>query len=258
MRVLSGWENICMKMIDLNCDMGEGLPNDALIMPYVSSVNIACGYHAGDEKTMWDTVELAAKHQVAVGAHISFLDRENFGRTETAWDPEELYDLLTQQLILIGDLTQEFDQAFHHVKPHGALYNMSARDPELASLIARVVFDYNPKLILYGLSGSHSVAQAKEEGLEVANEVFADRTYQDNGSLTPRTQPGALIENTDQVVAQVMQMITKGNVTSLSGKQIPIVAETVCIHGDGKNAIEFARSVHVKLKENNFPIGIQN
>lgn len=224
--------------------MGEGMQNDAAIMPYISSANIACGYHAGDEKTIWETLELAAKHKVNVGAHISFLDRENFGRKEMDWNEKELYDLLTQQLLLLDDMTQSFDLSLHHVKPHGALYNMSAKNTSLAMLIAKTVHDFNENLILYGLSGSYSILAAQKTGLKTASEVFADRTYQDDGSLTTRSEPGALIEDGSQMIKQVSDMIENEMVNSVSGKKIPILAETICIHGDGKHAVEFAKMIY--------------
>lgn len=229
---------------DINCDMGEGIGNDELIMPFISSANIACGYHASDAATMWQTVETAIKHKVSIGAHPSFLDRKNFGRTEMNLDKEEIYDLVTQQLIILNEITSEFETKLHHVKPHGALYNMSARDALLANTIAKTVKDFDSSLVLFGLSGSHSISEAKAIGLQTASEVFADRTYQDDGSLTPRSQPNALIDDTDKAVQQVLQMIKAGTVTTVSGKTIPIVAETICIHGDGEHAVKFAKAIH--------------
>lgn len=234
--------------VDINCDMGEGIGNDELIMPFITSVNIACGYHAGDAATMWQTVESAIKRNVSIGAHPSFLDRKNFGRTEMDLEMEEIYDLVTQQLIILNEITSELETKLQHVKPHGALYNMSAKDLSLANTIARAVKDFDTSLILFGLSGSHSISEAKKIGLQTVSEVFADRTYQDDGSLTPRSQPNALIEKTDKAVAQVLQMIKEGTVTTVSGKIIPIVAETICIHGDGKNAVEFAKAIHDAIR----------
>ncbi|MEO7924825.1 MAG: 5-oxoprolinase subunit PxpA [Chitinophagaceae bacterium] len=235
--------------IDINCDMGEGIGNDELIMPFISSANIACGYHAGDPETIWKTVELAAKYQVAVGAHVSFLDRAGFGRNEMQLPVDDLYDLVTQQLLLFEEITGSLGQKINHVKPHGALYNMSAKDALTANVIAKAIRDVDPAMILFGLSGSHSIEQAKAVGLKTASEVFADRAYQDNGSLTPRSQPGALIVATNKAVEQVLQMIQKKTVTTISGKTIPIDAETVCIHGDGKQAVEFARAIHEALRK---------
>ncbi len=233
--------------LDINSDMGEGIGNDDLLFPFISSANIACGYHAGDATTMWQTVESAIKHNVAIGAHISFHDRNNFGRSEMQWNGEEIYELVSQQLIILQEITSSLDTKMQHVKPHGALYNMSARDATLAKIIAKAVKDFDNQLILFGLSGSHSISEAKEISLQTACEVFADRTYQDDGSLTPRSQPDALIEETDKVIAQVIEMIENGTVTSINGKTIPIIAETICIHGDGKNAVNFARAIHAAI-----------
>jgi UPF0271 protein len=240
--------------IDLNCDMGEGMDNDELIMPYITSANIACGYHAGDEKTIWQTIELAIKHSVAIGAHVSFFDKENFGRSEINLPPDEVYELVEQQLIIIKEIADSFDIKIRHVKPHGALYNMSAKNAVLAKAIANAVKDFDHNLILFGLSGSHSISEAKAICLKTANEVFADRTYQDDGSLTPRSQANALIEDIDKAIQQVLQMIKKGTVTSISGKTIPIIAETICFHGDGKHAAVFAKTIYENLKQNTIDI----
>ncbi len=235
--------------LDINCDMGEGIGNDDLLLPFISSANIACGFHAGDAVTMWQTVESAIKHNVAIGAHISFHDRNNFGRSEMQWNGEEIYELVSQQLIILQEITSSLDTKMQHVKPHGALYNMSARDATLAKIIAKAVKDFDSHLILFGLSGSHSISEAKAVGLQTASEVFADRSYQDDGSLTPRSQPHALIEETYNVIAQVIQLITNGTVTSITGKTVPIIAETICIHGDGKNAVKFAMAIHKRITE---------
>lgn len=228
--------------------MGEGIGNDELIMPYISSANIACGYHAGDVDTIKHTIGLCIQHKVSIGAHPSFFDRNNFGRTEMNLSPGDLYDLLTQQLYIFKELTDLLNQKINHVKPHGALYNLSAKNAEVASVIAKAVKDFDSHLILFGLSGSHSIGQARKIGLKTADEVFADRTYQDDGSLTPRSQPNALIENEDKAVQQVLQMIKEGTVTTVSGKTIPVTAETICIHGDGKNAVELATAIHDAIK----------
>lgn len=240
--------------IDLNCDMGEGMSTDKDIMPLISSANIACGYHAGDEKTIWETVELAKQNKVAIGAHVSFLDRKNFGRKEVNISPEEIYDLVTQQLILLNEMAGFLDTTLHHVKPHGALYNLSAGDASIASAIAQAVKDFDGSLILYGLSGSYSIGEARKIGLKTAGEAFADRAYQDDGSLVPRSQKGALLEDAGKVIKQVLQMIMQKTITTVSGKQIPVVSETICIHGDGKQAVEFSRGIHLHLKQNNIAI----
>ena len=233
--------------IDLNCDMGEGIGNDAAIMPFISSANIACGNHAGDEETMKRAIELCIKHNVTIGAHPSFDDRKNFGRTEMHLSSSEIYDLVTKQIYLLDKIAKQLGTSLHHVKPHGALYNMAAKDVELATTIASAVKVVNEKLILYGLSNSYSITKAKDIGLKTANEVFADRTYQDDGSLTPRSNENALIEDADKSLQQVLQMIKERTVSTLSGKIIPINADTVCIHGDGKHAVEFAKRIHETL-----------
>jgi Uncharacterized proteins, homologs of lactam utilization protein B len=233
--------------IDLNCDMGEGIGNDELIMPYITSANIACGYHAGDEETMKKTILLAKKYNVNIGAHPSFLDRENFGRTEIKFPPEEVYELVTKQIKLLQKNAAKNNASLHHVKPHGALYNMAAKNKELAKAIAEAVKNIDKNLILFGLSNSFLISESKAIGLKTASEVFADRTYQDDGSLTPRSQPNALIQNTDEAIQHVLLMVKQGKVKTISGKEIPIVAETICIHGDGAHAVEFAKSIRALL-----------
>jgi UPF0271 protein len=227
---------------DINCDMGEGIGNDELIMPYITSANIACGYHAGDEETMLQTILLAKKYNVNIGAHPSFLDKENFGRTEMKTSPEEVYKLVSTQIKILQKIAAKNNAALHHVKPHGALYNMAAKDKALANAIANAAKYIDENLILYGLSNSFLISEAKAIGLKTASEVFADRIYQDDGSLKPRTQPNALIQNTDEMLQQV-SMILRGKVKTISGKEISIVAETICIHGDGEHAVEFAKTI---------------
>jgi UPF0271 protein len=229
--------------IDINCDMGEGIGNDEAIMPFITSANIACGFHAGDEETMRTTVLLAKQHGVKIGVHPSFYDRHNFGRREQKVSPSLVYQLMMEQLISLQRIANEVDAVVYHVKPHGALYNMSARNHRLAKVIAQAVRDFDEALVLFGLSGSASITEAQKMGLQTRSEVFADRTYQDDGSLTPRSQPCALIEDEEEAVAQVLQMVQQGTVTSVTGKEVPIVAETVCIHGDGKKAVQFAKAI---------------
>jgi UPF0271 protein len=240
--------------VDLNCDMGEGLSTDAAIMPYISSANIACAYHAGDEQTIWKTIELAVQHNVTVGAHVSFFDKENFGRSEMQMSAEEIYELIAQQLFIIEEIASSLSAQLHHVKPHGALYNMSARDASLAKVIAQAVKDFDEHLVLFGLSGSHSIHEAKKMGLQTASEVFADRTYQDDGSLTSRKLPNAMIEGQEQAAQQALQMVKEKMVTSVSGKKVPFVAETICLHGDGPHAIEFAKAIYQTLKQHHIEI----
>jgi UPF0271 protein len=248
-----------MMQIDLNCDMGEftgeaAIAKDAALMDYISSVNIACGGHAGDEEVMRRTVASAIEKGVAIGAHPGYEDKENFGRTAMDLRLEEVYELVMEQVIALKKITEEEGGNLHHVKPHGALYNQAAKDAELAYTIAAAVYEIDPALIFYGLSGSMLISQAENVGLRTASEVFADRTYQNDGSLTPRSQPVALITETKKSLAQVEQMITDQQVTTLTGEIIPIRAETICIHGDGEHALEFARAANEFLKERGIKI----
>jgi UPF0271 protein len=216
-------------------------------MPYITSANIACGYHAGDEETMLQTILLAKKYKVNIGAHPSFLDRENFGRTEMKMSPQEVYDLVTTQIYLLQKMAADNNSTLHHVKPHGALYNMAAKNKGLAKAIAEAVINCDENLILYGLSNSFLISEAKTIHLRTAREVFADRTYQDDGSLTPRSEPNALIEDADEVIKHVLRMVNEGKVKTTSGKEIPIVAETICIHSDGEHAVQFAKAIRLTL-----------
>lgn len=236
-------------MIDLNCDMGEGIGNDEAIMPFITSANIACGFHAGSSDMIRKTIDLALQHNVYIGAHPSFRDKENFGRKEMYLPPEKLYAIVLEQLIKIDLIAKEKGATLHHVKPHGALYNMAAREIEMARIITQAVKDFNDELILYGLSNSFLITEAKALGLKTLSEVFADRTYDDGGKLTPRSKANALIENEEQSIQQVLQMVKKGIVISTSGKNISIIAETICIHGDGKYAVRFAEKIYEALKE---------
>jgi len=234
--------------------MGEGIGNDAEIMPYLSSANISCGYHAGNIETILETVLLAKKYNVAIGAHPSFPDKENFGRTEMHLPTEKIYELVSLQVELFLEVTRVAEIKLHHVKPHGALYNIAAKESVIAKAIALAVKDADAELILYGLSGSHLIKEAKSIGLATGSEVFADRTYQDDGSLTSRKEPGALIEDPVKVVNQVLQMVKESVVTTVSGKQIPIEAETICVHGDGKHVVEFVKYINEELRKENITI----
>ena len=240
-----------MLVCDLNCDMGEGMANEALIMPFISSANIACGFHAGNSDIIRKTMDLALKYQVKIGAHPSFRDKENFGRREMQLPADKLYAIMLEQLIKIDIIAKEKGAALHHVKPHGALYNMAARDRNVAATIATAIKDFNEDLVLYGLSGSAMIEEAQAVGLKTASEVFADRSYQDDGTLTPRSEPGALIDTEEKSIAQVWLMIRQGQVLSLNGKLVPIKAETICIHGDNRQAVFFARKLYSILQQNN-------
>src|SRR5687767_3159804 len=223
-----------MKRIDLNCDLGEGAGHDAELMPLITSVNIACGAHAGNLETMIEAVESAAKHRVMVGAHPGYFDLENFGRLERAIAPAEAARLVLMQ---IEQLFEVAGSRLRHVKLHGALYNQVAREVPLADAVVSDLARLWPDLILYALAGSQFARTASARGLRVAEEAFADRTYQPNGSLTPRNQPDALITDEDAMVAQVLSMVQRGVVRAVDGTEIAITAETICLHGDGPHAV---------------------
>ena len=220
---------------------------DALLMPYISSASIACGAHAGSVDTMRETVLLCLQHNVAIGAHPSFEDKANFGRTELYLPEETIYKLVKDQVFRLQEIVNSVGGKLQHVKPHGALYNMAARDEMVANAVAKAVYDSNPSLILYGLSGSVLIETGLRLGLRVAHEAFADRTYQDNGHLTPRNIDGALIQDSNHVIKQCLDLIENESVTTLSGKTIHMKADTICLHGDGPHAVVFAKSLYGAL-----------
>jgi UPF0271 protein len=231
-----------MTHIDLNCDLGEGSGHDAELMPLICSANIACGEHAGDVSTMRDLVALAARHGVAVGAHPGYADRANGGRREMPLPPAALRELVVSQVVRLREMGP-----VRHVKPHGALYNLAARDRSIANVVANAVWEVDPSLILFALARSELVTAGRTRGLVVAQEVFADRSYQSDGSLTPRTDAGALINDEEQVVAQVLQMVRSGTVRATDGTHVKIKADTVCLHGDGPNAVKLAVALRREL-----------
>jgi UPF0271 protein len=248
-----------MFSIDLNCDMGESfgvwrMGCDAELMNYVSSVNIACGFHAGDATVMRETVQMALQKGVAVGAHPSFPDLQGFGRREMRLSEQEIFDVVLYQVSALKGICEALGAKLRHVKPHGALYNQAAKSSKIARAIAEAVKAIDVNLIFYGLSGSFLIFEAENIHLKTASEVFADRTYQADGSLTPRTEPNALIETSERAVSQILQIIEYQTVTATSGETAAIKAETVCIHGDSGNALEFARSIREKLIENKIQI----
>lgn len=238
-----------MPRIDLNCDLGEGAPHDAQIMPLITSANIACGVHAGDESTIRSTVELAVRHGVAIGAHPSLNDRANFGRREITVTPAEVRDLVRTQTNLLRIISRQCGGQLRHVKPHGALYNMAARDEALANAVAEAVHAIDPALVLFGLAGSKLLEAGRRRGLPVASEVFADRAYQADGSLLPRSQPGAFIESSQAVCDQVILLARYGEARTLDGQVVNLVADTVCVHGDGKNALFYAQRIRRELRD---------
>ncbi|SDR65641.1 5-oxoprolinase subunit PxpA [Opitutus sp. GAS368] len=236
-----------MPRVDLNCDLGEGAGHDAELMPLITSANIACGAHAGDEATMRATVARAKKHGVAIGAHPGFADRTNFGRRELVVTPAGVHGLVHDQVLQLQLIARGAGARLVHVKAHGALYNMAAREAALARAVVDAVYEVDPRLILFGLAGSQLIAVAEACGLPVASEVFADRTYQADGSLTPRTQANALITDEDAAVAQVLRMVREGKVRATDGTDVAITADTVCLHGDGAHPVEFARRLRREL-----------
>jgi UPF0271 protein len=243
--------------IDLNCDMGEGMVTDEAIFPLISSANIACGGHAGDADTIRRSVELALRHGVAIGAHPSYPDRAGFGRTDILETMPgkgdrtlrlcDLAQILADQLEQLQAICREFGTHLHHVKPHGALYNRAAKDEAVSEIICRVVTETDPSLLLYGLSGSMMRIPAARSGLSFVSEVFADRTYRADGSLTPRTEPGALIHDTGVMTRQVLMMVSEGRVQANDGTVIPLTADTICLHGDGDHAVKFAKILRDEL-----------
>ena len=243
-----------MLSIDINCDLGEGMPNDASIMPFISSANIACGFHAGDETTIRNTIRLAVKNHLAVGAHPGFADKENFGRVEILLPTHEYYALVMEQLVLFKEIAEQEGVVVHHVKPHGALYNLAVKNEMVATEIAKAVHDFDPSLIYYALSNSAMLRIAEHMGLKTASEVFADRTYQDDGTLTPRTQRNAMLTDSEMAARQVLMMAKDKKVTTLNGKSFPVKADTICIHGDLPQAYSFAKAICKSLKENKIDV----
>jgi 5-oxoprolinase (ATP-hydrolysing) subunit A len=252
--------------VDLNCDMGEGMDTDAEIFPFISSANIACGGHAGDAGTMRRTVGLALQHGVAVGAHPSYPDRAGFGRTDMLESSpgkgdrplrlDDLADMLTDQLEQLQKITQEMGGRLHHVKPHGALYNRAAKDAVVSEIICQTIKSFDPSLLLYGLSGSEMRRQAGALGIGFVSEVFADRTYQRDGSLTPRTEPHALIHDDEMMIRQVLMMVREGKVCAADGGDVSIAADTICLHGDGARAVLFAARIRAELEWHGIAVGI--
>lgn len=235
--------------IDLNADLGEGCASDAELLTLVSSANIACGFHAGDAQTMQASVREAVKNGVAIGAHPGFPDRENFGRTAMQLPPETVYAQTLYQIGALAAITHAEGGVMRHVKPHGMLYNQAAKEPQLADAIAKAVHACDPALILVGLAGSELIRAGKHYGLTTRQEVFADRGYQADGSLVPRSQPGALIEDEEQSLAQTLEMVQNGRVKSITGEWTPVEAQTVCLHGDGEHALAFAHRLRAAFLE---------
>ena len=249
-----------MTKIDLNSDLGESfgiytIGCDEKVLKYVSSANIACGLHAGDPHVIRKTVCLALENNVAIGAHPGLMDLIGFGRRKMDIKPQEAYDLVVYQVGALEAFVKAEGAKMQHVKPHGALYNMAAKDKSLAEAIAKAVYRVNPDLILYGLAGSELTRAGEAIGLKVANEVFADRTYQSDGSLTPRTQADAMIKDEDNAIEQVLTMVQKGIIYTTKGAIVEVKADTVCNHEDCEKALAFANKIKSRLEEANIIVG---
>jgi UPF0271 protein len=236
--------------IDLNCDLGENIGNDESIMPYITSANIACGFHAGDSKTMRSTVRLAKQYGVAVGAHPSWLDVAGFGRREMTLPPEEVEALILYQIGALYALAKVEGMELRHVKPHGALYNQAAQHRKLANAIARAVKSFSGDFILVGLAGSGLIEAGIEAGLRVANEGFPDRNYNPDGTLVSRKQPNAIIESPEEIAAHAVRLAREG--IDFNGRRVRV--DTLCLHGDHPQAAQNAKKVYEALQENGIEI----
>lgn len=242
-------------IIDINCDLGEGASHDAELMSLITSANVACGAHAGNLDTMIETVELAARKRVGIGAHPGYFDLEGFGRNERAIAPDEAARIILLQLEQIFEIAGE---GLRHVKLHGALYNQVCRDAALADGVTSELARLWPGLIVFALAGSPLARAARSRGLRVAEEIFADRTYQRDGSLTARSAPNAAIADEGAAISQVLRVLREGVVRSVDGIDVRLRADTVCVHGDGPKAVEFARGLRTALKQEGFVVKTVN
>ena len=247
-----------MKTIDLNCDMGESygawkMGADAEVMPHITSANIACGFHGGDPATIRKTVRLALDHGVAIGAHPSLPDIQGFGRRPMKISPQDMYDLVVYQAGAVEGFARAAGAKLHHIKCHGALYNMAATDEALSDAMARAARDLGGVMI-YALSNSRMMTTVKKLGIPVAGEVFADRGYSDDGTLAPRDKPGGMIEDAARSVKQALAMVEEGTVISVNGKRVPVVAETLCLHGDQPGAAVFAKALRKAFSERSISV----
>jgi UPF0271 protein len=248
------------RSIELNCDIGESfgawtMGDDASLLAEVSSANIACGFHAGDPDTMQRTVALAAAAGVAVGAHVSLPDLVGFGRREMRVTPDQAYAMTLYQIGALSGFVRAAGQRLVHVKPHGALYNMAARDGLLADAVAHAVRDFDVRLVLVGLAGSELIRAGRESGLHVAHEAFVERRYEDDASLTPRGAPGAVVETIDAAIEQALSIVLHGEVTTREGRRIALEADTLCVHGDRPDAAALARDLRTRLESAGVRIG---
>nr|WP_263313111.1 5-oxoprolinase subunit PxpA [Mammaliicoccus sp. Marseille-Q6498] len=252
-----------MAQVDLNCDLGESFGNyqigdDQLILPLITSANVACGFHAGDQHVMNQTVKIAAEHGVHIGAHPGFQDLIGFGRRNIDVTPEEVYDLVIYQLGALSAFCKIHHTKIYHVKPHGALYQMGAKDPVIADAIVKAVKDFDDTLFFVGLSNSELIASCKRHNLKYKSEVFADRAYEDNGQLVSRKKEGALIKDTQLAVQQVLKMVKESKVMTINGNEIPIEADTICVHGDGEHALNFVKEIIKQFKAEGIEIKALN
>ncbi|MGW9963377.1 5-oxoprolinase (ATP-hydrolyzing) subunit A [Staphylococcus hominis] len=248
-----------MMKVDLNCDLGEAFGNysfggDKDIIPLITSANIACGFHAGDENVMNQTVKLAKENHVSIGAHPGLPDLKGFGRRKMDINLTEVYNLIVYQLGALEGFCKVHQTRINHVKPHGALYNMGAKNKDIAKAIAKAIYDFDSAIMLVGLSNSLLISEAKEIGLKTASEVFADRRYEDNGQLVNRKESDAVITDTDEALKQVLKMVTENKVISRNGKEIDLETDTICVHGDGKHALEFVEQIRKKLTKEGIDI----
>ena len=234
--------------VDLNADLGEGVGSDPELLRLVSSASIACGFHAGDANSMRDAIAAAMHFGVAVGAHPSLYDRENFGRKELPVTPEQVFDLIVYQVGVFEAIADGVGAHPNHVKPHGALYNMAVRDRELADAVVRGVIAVDSSLLLFAPGNSALAQAAAPRKLKIVPEVFADRNYLGNGSLVPRTRPDALLHDPKEAAARVLRMLREGKVRAVDGTDVNVRAETICIHGDTPEAVEFARALRSALE----------
>ena len=236
-------------VIDLNSDLGEGAGFDDELLTLVSSANIACGFHAGDADTMKRTISAAQARGVAIGAHPSLFDRENFGRTELSVRPEQVFEAVIYQIGVFQAIAESVGARANHIKPHGALYNMAARDRELADAVVKAVAATDATLLLFAPGESALASAASARGVPVVAEVFADRNYLNNGSLVPRTRPDALLKDPGEAALRVVRMLREGKVKSVEDQDVEIRAETVCVHGDTPGAVAFARALREHLEK---------
>jgi UPF0271 protein len=234
--------------VDINADLGEGSGHDAELFELISSANIAAGFHAGDSDTMHAAISMAKKHDVAVGAHPSFFDRENFGRKELTISNEEVFEAVAYQLGIFQAIASALDVRPNHVKPHGALYNMAVRDAKLADAIARAIKSVDSRLILFAPDKSDLARAGEAHGLQIAREIFADRNYLNDGWLVPRTRPDALLHDPKEAPQRVLRMLREGKVRSVEGGDVAVRGESICVHGDTPGAVEFARELRTQLE----------